>query len=175
MRMLAMAIAASCMLAGCAAPRIPLAPRHPPLAHHRTEVGVWRLDISHNRFSEEIVCRLGAKDKRSHFQAGAVAFRFPRSWNVHEAVYRVDGGAPRFSRDDIPELLRGGAPIDRGGVTNSSEGLVWVPFRLLRSANSIAIQARPDRAARTFHFRGLNGLYATAVARGCAPNSRFGS
>lgn len=167
-------VLASCaMLAACASPRLPLVPRHPPVARHHATVGDWRLDIAHNRFSDEITCRLRARHGKAFYQAGAVAFRFDDDWDVSQAVYRIDSGEPRRWREDLPELLRIGAPIDRGGVENAMRGLVWIPLRRLAEANNIAIQARPDRAARTFHFRGLKGLYETAIDRGCSPDSRF--
>ena len=165
---------ASCaMLAACSLPRLPLIARNPPVARHRAAAGDWRLDIARNLFSEQITCRLHDRKKRAFYQSGAVAFRFDDDWDVSQAVYRIDGGEPRRSREDLPELLRIGTPIERGGVENAAQGLVWVPFRRLAEANRIAIQARPDRPARTFHFRGLRGLHETAVARDCAPDTRF--
>ena len=167
-------VLASCsMLAACGVPRLPLIARNPPVARHQAAAGDWRLDIARNRFSEQITCRLRDRKKRAFYQAGAIAFRFDDDWDVSQAVYRIDGGEPRRSREDLPELLRIGAPIDRGGVENTRRGLVWVPLRRLAEANRIAIQARPDRPAKTFHFRGLHGLYETAVSRDCTPDSRF--
>lgn len=166
-------LACCAMLAACGLPRLPLIAPNPPVVRHRAAAGDWRLDIARNGFSEDISCRLRDRKKRAFYQARAVAFRFDDDWDVSQAVYRIDGGKPQRWREDLPELLRIGAPIDRGGVENAMRGLVWIPFRRLTEANRIAIQARPDRPAKTFHFRGLHGLYETAVARGCAPDSHF--
>lgn len=166
-------LACCALLAACAPLRVPFIPRHPPVARNHATVGDWRLDIARNRFSQDMTCRLRARHKRAFYQAGAVAFRFDDDWDVAAAVYRIDGKEPRRWREDLPELVRIGAPIDRGGVENAMRGLVWIPLRRLTEANSIAIQPRTDRVATTFHFRGLKGLYETAIARGCFPDSRF--
>ena len=151
----------------------PLVPKHPALSRYHSASGDWQLDIVRNLFSEQVGCRLIARNRQSFYQGGAVGFRFKRSWNVHEAFYRVESGSAREWRLDLPELVRSGAPIDRGGVENASEGIVWIPFSRLVGNQSIAIQARTDRPARTFRFRGLEELYTQAVGLGCFPDSRF--
>jgi hypothetical protein len=140
---------------------------------HRTEAGDWRLDISRNQFSQDVVCRLRSRNRRAVYSGGAVGFKFPRRWNVHEAVYRLDSGAPRAWRNDLPELLRLRTPVDTGGMDNPSSGIVWIPMRLLADANSVVIEPRLDRRPQAFHFRGLKGLYDLAVEAGCVPDSRF--
>lgn len=148
-------------------------PRHPALDRHRTEAGDWRLDIARNRFSGDVECRLRARNRHSLYQGGAVGFRFSSRWDVSEAVYRVDDGPLRTWRDDQPELTRLRTPVETGGMDNPSRGIVWIPRELLADANRITIQPRRDRRARTFHFRGLRGLYELARERGCVPDSRF--
>lgn len=150
-----------------------IGPRHALVQRNSTTMGDWRLDIAHNRFSDELVCRLRARDGHAIYLAHAVGFRFKHGWDVANAVYRLDDGAPRQARDDLPELIVQGTPVDRGGMDNANGGIVWVPFARLAESDSIAIEARPDRAARVFHFRGLIGLHEIAVARGCTPDSRF--
>ena len=152
---------------------VPFIPRHPVVARHRTTIGDWRLDIARNRFSNDVVCRLRARDGHALYRGGAVGFRFPSRWDVGEAVYRIDDGPPRASRDDLPALIELRTPVDTGGMDNPSRGTVWVPFRLLVDANRVTIQPRRDRRARTFHFRGLKGLYDLARERGCVPDARF--
>jgi hypothetical protein len=174
MRSFVPVLAAICAaLSGCAGMHEPLIHRGPPIARSHTIVGDWRLDMRRDRFTGEIACRLLARNHKAFFAAGAVAFRFPDTWNTGRAIYRVDSGELRRWREDLPELTRIGAPIERGGVDNPSKGLVWIPLRRLEEASSIAIEARPDRAPVTFHFRGLHGLYQAAVERGCSPDSRF--
>jgi hypothetical protein len=167
------AFLALCVGAASAAGALPLLPRHPPVVRHRTDVGDWRLDISRNPFSGDVACRLRDRHGRAFYRQGALGFRFRRSWDVAEAVYRVDGGTVRAARDDLPELIRIGTPIDTGGIANATEGVVWIPAARLARANAVAVQPRPDRAVRIFRFRGFRGLYELAVARGCTPDSRF--
>jgi len=169
-----LAAAAICVVAsGCAGPRVPFTHRNPPTARHREEASDWRLEIRRDKFTGEIACRLYARKHKAFFLGGAVAFRFDKDWNTGRAIYRLDGDAPRHWREDLPELIRIGAPFERGGIDNPGQGLVWIPYSRLEEANSIAIEARPDRAPVTFHFRGLKGLYRSAVDQGCSPDSRF--
>lgn len=136
-------------------------------------VGDWRLDVAVNHFSGSLICRLRSRGGRMRYQAGAVGFAFNKSWHVGEATYRIDNGASRSSRADFAALIARTAPIDSGSIANPSDGVVWIPYDDLAHANSVTIQARPDRQPRTFRLTGLNGLHATAVARGCRPESRF--
>lgn len=164
---------ACAQLSACALPRIPLLARGAPIERSRTQAGEWQLKLSRDRFSGDVVCRLRTRDGKVRYQSGALAFHFSRKWDVHDAVYRIDGGEPRHWRDDLPELVKNGAPIDRGPLTNGSAGAVWIPAHLLESANRIAIQARPDRPPRVFRIGGFISMHELASARGCAPDSRF--
>ena len=164
---------ACAQLTACALPRIPQLVRGAPIERSKTEAGGWQLKLSRDRFSGDVVCRLRTRGGKVHYQSGALAFHFSRKWDVHDAVYRIDGGAPRHWRGDLPDLVRNGAPIDSGPVTNASTGLVWIPAHLLESANRIAIQPRPDRPPKVFHIGGFASMHELAAARGCAPDSRF--
>ena len=155
------------------APLPVLAAHHGDVRHERTTLGEWRLDIARDHFSGEIACRLAARDHHAIYRAQAVAFRFGNLKDVVNAVYRIDAGPPRASRDDLPTLLAAGVPLDRGAMDNARAGMVWVPFETLRQANAISIQPRPDRRAITVHFRGLIALHDIAVERGCSPESSF--
>lgn len=148
-------------------------PRHPRITREATRLGDWRLDIARDPFAGSIACRLRSSDHHAFYRSGAVAFRFKRKWDVDEAVYRLDGGEPRRFRDDLPDLISRGAPVDRGPLGNAEEGIVWVPYANLTMANRITIEPRRDRTPRDFHFRGLVALHDIAVARGCHPESRF--
>jgi hypothetical protein len=172
MRALAVLVA-GCFGIASAADAVVLLPKHPRVVRHRTRVGDWRLDVARNPFSGDIVCRLRDAHGQAIYRQGAVGFRFRRSWDVAAAVYRLDGGEPRAWRDDLPELVRLGTPMDTGGIDNPTEGRVWIPLSRLSGVNAVAIQPRLDRAQRVFHLRGFRGLYELAQARGCVPDVRF--
>jgi hypothetical protein len=133
----------------------------------------WRLDLARNPFSEQLVCHLSARNGRAFYQAGAVAFHFNSRWNTSAAAYRLDNGPPRLMRDDLPELIGLKAPIDRGGLENATQGLVWVPFRLIAPAQAIAIAPTAIHAPRRFPLAGLVALRALAATRGCTTESAF--
>jgi len=156
-----------------AAPSPARAARHGDVRRERLTLGDWRLDIARDRFSGGIACRLAARDHFAVYRAQAVAFRFGSRRDVGNAVYRVDGGPPRVSRDDVPRLIAAGVPLDRGSMDFPQAGLVWVPLSVLRQGNSVAIEPGPGQHARQFHFRGLIALHDMAVERGCTPESRF--
>lgn len=157
--------------ASASAGQRPLTFRAAPSAVRESENGQWRLRVHRDSFSGEVTCRLATRDGTAFFANGAVAFRFPHSWNTTGAVYRLDGGEPRRWREDLPELVRIGAPFDLGGIDNPSRGLVVIPLRRLENVNRLAIAAQPGRAPVTFPLRGLKPLYEVAAERGCAPGS----
>ncbi|MBX9729755.1 MAG: hypothetical protein K2X59_00355 [Sphingomonas sp.] len=151
----------------------------PFLSHHakivitKTKIDDWTLEIARNPFSEGQTCKLRAVNNRAFYANGAVAFRFRQRWDLSEAVYRLDGAAPRHSRNDLPQLLALKVPIDRGGMDNASGGLVWIPYDRLVEANQVTIQPQPGRNLTNFRFRGLRSLHDIAIAKGCVPDSRF--
>jgi hypothetical protein len=116
---------------------------------------------------------LQSKREDAFYRADAVGFRYHPSWDISEAAYRIDQGALRRSRDDLPELIAHGVPVDRGPIGHASNGIVWVPYATLALAKSITIQPRPDKRARIRHFDGLIELHDLAIARGCVPESSF--
>lgn len=151
----------------------------PFLRHHenivltKTRFDGWALEIARNPFSERQTCNLRATNNRAFYANGAAAFRFRPRWNVREAVYRLDGAAPRHNRNDVSPLLALKVPIDRGGMDNASGGLVWIPYDRLVAANQVTIQPQPGRKLTDFQFRGLRSLHDIAIARGCVPERRF--
>ena len=149
----------------------------PRLTHSHVVVGDWRLDMVRNGFSGAVACRLHTRDGRAFYVSGAVGFRFAPGWDVGEAVYRLDGaassGGPRRTRDDLPDLIAQGVPVDRGAPGNAARGIVWVPYALAAAASQIAIEPRPDLRVHHFHYSGLRSLHDMGVARGCAPEGRF--
>lgn len=146
-----------------------------PARSHRfvTRAGDWRLTVSRNTFTNDIACSLRARNGTASFRNGAVGIALGRKRDVSAAVYRIDGGRPRSIRDDRPELLQAGVPVEAGGILNPTGGVVWIPYGSLADANSVSIQPRPGDKVKTIHFRGLRGLYQVARERGCAPDSRF--
>jgi hypothetical protein len=146
---------------------------HKKVATRRIELGDWELRVSRNLFSGEVACRLNSRDNRVTYQGQALGFRFSKTVNTASAAYRIDGGSPRFWRDDLPALTRLATPIDGPGLDNATGGIVWIPASALSSANRVAIQPRPERRVRDFHLRGFAGLLTIARQRGCNPEARF--
>ena len=140
---------------------------------HDSALGAWELRVSRDRFSASVRCRLRSSDHHAIFRSDAVGFRFKRKNDVDGAVYRLDGAAPRRWRDDLPVLIRLGAPIDSGAMANPTEGIVWIPYSVLRGINSVTIVARDGHRPRRFRLAGLAGLLAAADARGCARDAGF--
>jgi len=166
------ALVAAVIAAWLMAP-LPTLARHGDVRQERTSLGDWRLDIARDRFSGAIACRLMARDHHALYRAQAVAFGLRHARDVARAVYRIDGGPPRASRDDLPALIAARAPIDRGPMDDPQQGLVWVPLAVLATGNNIAIEPGPGQRIHRFHYRGLVALHDIAVERGCAPDSRF--
>lgn len=160
-------------LCGSAAGHAPPARNAARVDRHRVEAGDWQLLTARDHFSGEATCWLRASNDEAFVVGGAVAFAFPKSWNTHAAIYRIGGDATRQWRDDLPELLRLGTPMDRGSVENPAQGLVWLPLRRLDEVTSVEIAPQPGRPPRRFNFRGLKGLYQTALSQGCTPASRL--
>jgi hypothetical protein len=138
-----------------------------------TRLGDWRLDVARDGFSGAIACRLEMHHHRALVRAGAVGFRFPRHWDLTNAVYRLDDGAPRRSRDDIPRLLALGVPFDRGPIDNAADGWIWIPLAALDDVRTIVFEPRPGHSLTTVTLHGLSALYDQAQARGCTPDGRF--
>ena len=63
--------------------------------------------------------------------------------------------------------------MDRGGLDNALEGIVWVPLETLAEANRIAIVPFVNARPRSFPVRGLAELHNFATTKGCAPENRF--
>jgi hypothetical protein len=152
---------------------IPLRHESPPVKRGEYRQANWRLNIRRDTFSGKIVCRLRSRGGDVRFASGALAFRFPQNWSVTQAVYRIDNAPPRAWREDISELIRIGAPFDQGGVANPSSGQVWIPLSKLSVANVVAIEARPDRAPRTFRISGIEKMLTLAGQHGCSPAATF--
>ena len=143
------------------------------VAHQSTHQGDWRLVIARDKFSGERACLLQSRDGRALYRSGGVGFQIRFAKNVVDAVYRIDGGDLHTSRDDLLRLIALHTPIDRGSMADPSDGVVWVPYDQLTQAHSIAIEPRRGDNVRVFRLRGLAALYDSAVAQGCAPESRF--
>ncbi|MDT0507341.1 hypothetical protein [Novosphingobium sp. MMS21-SN21R] len=142
------------------------------MKHHRSYAAYWELLVTTDRFAATKNCRLRARNGEAFVDGAAIAFVFPKGWNTQGAIYRTGGDAPRRWREDLPEILRIGAPMDRGSVENPAQGLVWIPLRRLDGVNAIEIQPQPGKAARIFRFHGMKGLYQSALSQGCIPVSR---
>lgn len=132
----------------------------------------WNLQMKRDRFSGQIACKLQAGSQRILFRSGAVGFRFPGAWDTQLAVYRIDGGALKEWRNDIPELIQTGVPFDAGGMENPTLGIVWIPYRTVEHAHSVVIRARPGRRPATFRLEGLSAAHDDAVRQGCQIDGR---
>ena len=143
------------------------------VTHKRVRQGDWRLEIAWDRFSGGVACQLHSFDDGEIYRAVAVGFRFSSGWDVARAVYRLDGGAARTARDDLPRLIEFCVPIDRSTLDHAANGIGWISFELLANADNIAIEPRPGKRVRQFHIRGLGALHDTAMANGCVPEGRF--
>jgi hypothetical protein len=143
------------------------------LAVQSIDVGQWRLVIRRDTFSGGQSCRLYARDHRAFYQAGAVALRFPRRWDVSEAAYRVDGGWPRSARDDLPDLVRMGVPFDTGSVQHPSGGLLWIPIQRVTGAAGVWAEPATNRSLRYYTLAGLAPLRVIGLARGCPADFAF--
>jgi hypothetical protein len=158
----------SVALSGCAG----LQRQQTAVERHRSEAGDWELLVASDRFAATKSCQLRARNGEAFVDGAAIAFAFPKGWNTQGAIYRTGGDVPRHWRAELPELLRIGAPMDRGSVENPAHGLVWIPLRRLDAVNAIEIQPQPGMAPRTFRFHGMKGLYHAALSQGCTPASR---
>jgi hypothetical protein len=150
-----------------------LHPKHHEITHLNFRQDGWRLAMTTNVFSGGTACRLTMKNGNAFYRMGAVGFRFPRGLDVSNAAYRIDGAAPRRSRDDLPELIARGTPVDRGPRDQAAQGFVWIPYEALESAKTVTIQPRPDKAVRTRRLDGLVKLHDLAVEHGCTSEHSF--
>jgi len=136
-------------------------------------LGDWQLRIERNRFSGNIACRLRSRDHHGVYAGRAIGFRLGKHMDTTLATYRLDGGPAHEWRDQLPELIRLGTPIDGPGLDDPTGGFVWLPLSILRDVSRIAIQGRPDRRPEAFHLRGFAGLHDTARTRGCSTDQQF--
>lgn len=135
--------------------------------------GDWHLDIATDTFSGDITCRLHARKKKAVYRMEAVGFRFSKNRDVSSAAYHIGDGPLRRARDDWPDLIARGVPIDRGPPGNASQGIVWVPYAALKQAKAITIQPGLGQRPRAVQITGLTELRDTASARGCMSESSF--
>ncbi|WP_428333322.1 hypothetical protein [Novosphingobium sp.] len=143
------------------------------VARQSTSQGEWHLTIARDKFSGELACQLKSRDGRGLYRSGGVGFKFHFVRTVTDAVYRIDRGDAHASRDDLPRLIALNTPIDHGSMADPSDGVVWVPYDRIAQAQAIAIEPQRGDPVRVFHLRGLATLHDLAIARGCAPESRF--
>ncbi|WP_226019678.1 hypothetical protein [Novosphingobium sp. FKTRR1] len=161
-----LSILAGASLMSAPAAKLP-AGRPPRVQHYRKRFAVWQIDIAKDTFTGRTACQVHSRDGRMQVQGAAVSYRFPERWNVGDAMYKVDGGAVRASRDDLPRLIASGAPLDAGGMANPSAGLVWIPFDVVGQAAVVEIAPRAGAKPRTFRQAGLVQARDWAQAYGC--------
>ena len=137
------------------------------LSHEVFGQGAWRLRIEQDLFSAGVACELVTRDRRAVYYAWSVGLRLPRNPNASGAVYRIDGAWPQASRADLPELIRLGAPFDRGTIENPTGGTLWVPYRKLVLANIVMVEASPSLPLTYYRLSGLSELLDYGTRRGC--------
>lgn len=129
--------------------------------------GDWRLIVRRDPFAETASCRISNRRARVVWRRGALGFRFKRSLDVSDAVYRLDGGVPRAWRDDLPELVRLRVEIDGRDLRAPTDGIVWIPLGALRGVATVQVQPRRGARARAFDVRGFDDASARAERAGC--------
>lgn len=141
-----------------------------PLTIHRRaiSIGHWQLEIAQNSFSKARACRITNRHDRAVYLKGSVGFQFGKRNDVSGAVYKIDASEPMVARNHIPELIRLRVPFDRGGLGNSTGGIVWIPMRLLADARKLSIQPRHDKKPKTFNLHGLTALHVYSTYYGCS-------
>lgn len=131
-----------------------------------SHVGGWTVRAHLERFTGAHVCSVTRPKVTVERQA--VVFHLPRSVDTSGAVYRIDGGAPFWSRNDQAELARQGFALHGDSLTNPSGGLVRIPLDRLASGRSVEIEAAADHRPFRFSVYGLDTALAAAKATGCA-------
>ena len=142
------------------------------VAHERYHKGDWRLDVSRDRFTGSIACRLRAHGGRQIYRAGAVGFAVGAP-NAMNAAYRIDGGDTVAARGDVLRLITQHVPLERGGMDDPSGGYVWIPFDRLDKATLVAIEPWPGARPKVVRLNGMVALHDLALTRGCAPDGVF--
>jgi len=164
---LAGVLAAAALAGPATAARVPHG-----VAHKTWYKGDWRLDVSRDRFSGAIACRLRAHGGRQIYRAGAVGFNVGAD-NAMTAAYRIDGGEPVAARSDLPRLIALHVPLERGGLDDPSGGYVWIPFDRLAQAGWVAIEPRPGAWPKVARLTGMVALHDLALTLGCTPDGVF--
>lgn len=133
----------------------------------------WELRIQRNRFSGEVGCRLSARDHHGAYAGSAVAFYLGKHIDTTLATYRLDGGPALRWRDQMPELVRLGTPMDGPGLEDPTGGFVWLPLSTLQGVNRVVVQATPDRRPKAFLLRGFVQLLNFARSQGCPADQNY--
>ncbi|HEY2660105.1 MAG TPA: hypothetical protein VGI79_10310 [Caulobacteraceae bacterium] len=157
-----------------------LLPQHTQSAHaqpamQRAQVEGWTYEVRTDAFTGGKTCKLYARDPKSRvrmtYVSGAVAFQFAHSLDTRSAVYRVDGGAARASRDDVTALAVKHVVTPDPLLNQSAQGLVFIPDDILLGAHEVSIRPSPYVSPKTVGLGGLQQAVAAVQAQGCAPTS----
>ncbi len=157
-----------------------LAPHHaqaakgPPVLQ-RARLGGWTYEIRTDSFTGAKACRLYGRDAKSGvhmtYVPSAVAFQFGGHLDTQAAVYRVDDGAPRASRDDATTLALSHVVTPDPALNQSAQGLVIIPHTALSGAHQVAIRPSPNVRPRMVGLGGLQQMLTAAEAQGCTTSS----
>lgn len=101
------------------------------------------------------------------YERGALVIHLSPNADTFDAVYRIDGGAPRPVRADAMELASLGFALHNDDLSNPTGGLVRIPARTLAGASQVAVQIRPGAPVHRFPVDALAPALEAARAAGC--------
>jgi hypothetical protein len=133
----------------------------------RRRLGAWTLRITHDRFRDDLACRLSAD--RAEYSRGALVIHLPRDTDTEDAAYRVDDGDPVKVATERSDMAHRGFALELDDLANPSGGRVLVPERRLADAHMVTIQASPLGKAVAVKIDGFSAALAVARAAGCSP------
>ena len=137
---------------------------HPPRLPAR--VGPWRIEGLSDRFAGTRACAISAAGVGLH--RDFLVFRVERRGDTRQALFRIDGGAPRPVAEAFDAAEDHGFFPQRGWIINPDGGEVVLPAAFAYGARTITIRSRLGRLPRRFNIARLNDAQAIAESAGCA-------
>jgi hypothetical protein len=125
----------------------------------------WRLIVYKDRFTSAEHCEIVSR--KLVYRAGVVTFRFGRSVDTANAIFRTDSDAARSVGDVAVEAAGKGAKFLTSNAINPSNGEVHIPAAQLDGHRTVAIRPNLKASVRTFSLEGLAPSLAAAAAHGC--------
>jgi hypothetical protein len=153
-------------------------PRLPVLGHARAQarqpyaarlparVGPWRIEGRLDRFAGTRVCAISADGVSLH--RDTLVFRVEARGDTRQALFRIDGGAPRPVADAFDTDEANGVFPQRGWIIDPEGGEAALPAAYASGARMITIRSRVGRRPRHFNIARLDDAVVLAKASGCA-------